>query len=100
MAIHRGVLHDILVDGARDAELRLGVTFESIENDVERVGVTFSDGGSCDYDLVLGADGARSAVRTAVCGDTILRPLDPGRTAIAAPSRRGKECDPRASADR
>ena len=87
MAIHRGVLHDILVDGARDAELRLGVTFESIENDDERVGVSFSDGGSCDYDVVLGADGARSAVRTAVCGDTILRPLDQmyWRVAINAP---------------
>src|SRR5581483_8704515 len=76
VAIHRDVLHDILVEGARGADLRLGVTFEGIDDRDERVGVTFSDESFREYDLVVGADGARSAARPPCA---VTRPCAPPR---------------------
>jgi 2-polyprenyl-6-methoxyphenol hydroxylase-like FAD-dependent oxidoreductase len=67
-AIMRPVLAKILADATRasSARIRLGCTFESIEQDEDGVSVRFTDGSSGRYDLVIGADGLYSKVRDAV----------------------------------
>ena len=66
--IMRPVLARILADATRasGADVRLGCTFTGIAQDDGGVDVTFSDGRRRRYDLVIGADGMYSAVRTAV----------------------------------
>lgn len=68
LAIHRADLHAILVGGGHAASIRLGTTLKSIEPG-EPSRVTFSDGATGDYDLIVGADGIRSQVRGLIFGD-------------------------------
>lgn len=67
-AIMRPVLASILADATRasGARVRLGVTFESIEQTPAGVVVRFTDGSTSTYDLVIGADGLYSKVREVV----------------------------------
>jgi 2-polyprenyl-6-methoxyphenol hydroxylase-like FAD-dependent oxidoreductase len=66
-AIMRPVLATILADATRASgtNVRLGTTFETLENSNEGVTVKFSDGTQASYHLVVGADGLNSAVREA-----------------------------------
>ena len=48
---------------AAGAKLRFGTSVRSLEQDESGVDVTFSDGSAGRYDLVVGADGIRSATR-------------------------------------
>lgn len=59
VGIGRPALHKVLGDRAiaEGANVRLGVTAESIEDGGNKVSVDFSDGTSGEYDLVIGADG-------------------------------------------
>jgi 2-polyprenyl-6-methoxyphenol hydroxylase-like FAD-dependent oxidoreductase len=61
-------LHKILQDAvlAGGANVRTGVTFTSLAQQGDNVAVELSDGTSASYDLVIGADGINSAVRSAV----------------------------------
>jgi 2-polyprenyl-6-methoxyphenol hydroxylase-like FAD-dependent oxidoreductase len=67
-AIMRPVLARILADATRasGAQVFLGCSFTSIEQDAEGVEVGFTDGQRRRYDLVIGADGLYSQVREAV----------------------------------
>ena len=69
--IARPVLHKILQDAALATGLnvKLGITVDSIEDAGDKVAVTFTDGTSKDYDLVVGCDGLRSQVRQLVFAD-------------------------------
>jgi 2-polyprenyl-6-methoxyphenol hydroxylase-like FAD-dependent oxidoreductase len=69
--IPRPILQDILVSEAtkRGANIRLGVTVRSIDDDGKEVDVAFTDGSRGRYDLVIGADGTYSQVRNMVFGD-------------------------------
>ncbi len=69
--IMRPVLAAILAEATRAAgvTVRLGCTFTRIEQDADGVDVTFSDGGSGRYDLVVGADGLYSKVRATLFPD-------------------------------
>jgi 2-polyprenyl-6-methoxyphenol hydroxylase-like FAD-dependent oxidoreductase len=49
--------------------IRFGATVESLREDGERVHVAFSDGTVESFDLVVGADGARSRIRKLVFGE-------------------------------
>lgn len=49
--------------------VRLGVTFDHIDNGEGAVQVAFTDGSAGEYDLVIGADGLFSATRAAVFPD-------------------------------
>jgi 2-polyprenyl-6-methoxyphenol hydroxylase-like FAD-dependent oxidoreductase len=71
--ITRPRLHKILQDGAlgTGADIRTGVTFESIDDKGDSIEVRFTDGDTRSYDLLIGADGIDSAVRKAVFGDAI-----------------------------
>ncbi|MFM5950220.1 MAG: FAD-dependent oxidoreductase [Novosphingobium sp.] len=65
VGIGRPALQKVLADTARElgAEVRLGVTVESLHDDGTAVDVAFSDGAMGRYDLVIGADGVRSQIR-------------------------------------
>jgi len=67
-AIMRPVLARILADATRrsGANVRLGCTFKSLEQDAEGVEVSFSDGTRGLYDVVVGADGLYSKVRETI----------------------------------
>jgi len=71
--IPRPVMQDILVDAATKsgASLRLGVTVESLRDNGPNVEVIFSDGARGNYDLVVGADGTYSKIRSMVFGDAL-----------------------------
>jgi 2-polyprenyl-6-methoxyphenol hydroxylase-like FAD-dependent oxidoreductase len=64
-AIMRPVLARILADATRSlgTNVYLGCTFTEIKQDAEGVDVSFTDGQSRRYDLVIGADGLYSKVR-------------------------------------
>ena len=65
LGMPRRDLARILVDRAADVgvKLRFGTTYTDLVQDSDGVGVTFSDGSTGRYDLVVGADGIRSWTR-------------------------------------
>ena len=67
----RPALHRILVDAATavGAQIRLGISVEAIEQLNGQVIVALTDGSREAYDLVVGADGIRSRMRTLLFGD-------------------------------
>ena len=78
--ITRPRLHKILQDAAQasGAQVRLGITAKSIQQHNDQVHVTFTDGSTGQYDLVVGADGLRSSVRHMLFG-TDLQPKYEGQ---------------------
>ncbi len=76
-AIDRPRLQQILLAGAAPVPCRLGTSVASLMQDEQWVQVSFSDGSTSDYDLVVGADGIDSTVRTLVMG-----PLQPDYTGL------------------
>ncbi|WP_118178559.1 FAD-dependent oxidoreductase [Paraburkholderia phosphatilytica] len=69
--IMRSVFADILANATRNtgANVRLGLSFETINQDDDGVDVLFTNGSRQRYDLVIGADGVNSAVRKLVMPD-------------------------------
>jgi FAD-dependent urate hydroxylase len=63
LAVTRVRLQEALLTGAAAVPHRLGVSLTTLTQDDKRVRVSFSDGRSGDYDLVVGADGIYSTVR-------------------------------------
>src|SRR5215207_7719494 len=68
MGMPRPALATILVDRAAEVgvKVRTGTTFTELTQDDAGVDVTFSDGSTGRYDLVIGADGVRSWTRRAL----------------------------------
>jgi len=71
VGIARPALQKVLGDRtiAAGAEVRLGVTADSIEDDGEGVTVRFSDGSEGRFDIVIGADGVYSDTRQKILPD-------------------------------
>ncbi|MEA5405253.1 FAD-dependent monooxygenase [Arcicella sp. DC2W] len=69
--ISRKILHDILFEEAQKVGLkyRMGVTVESIDNQLNVAHVTFTDGTKGSYDVVIAADGVNSKVRKLIFGE-------------------------------
>lgn len=69
--ISRKILHDVLFEEAKKVGLkyRMGVTIETIDNQPDTAYVTFSDGTSGSYDIVIAADGVNSKVRKLIFGE-------------------------------
>lgn len=65
MGMHRPTLARILVERAVEvgAKVRFSTTTTGLQQDATGVDVTFADGSQGRYDLVVGADGIRSATR-------------------------------------
>lgn len=74
-ALHRILQSHVLGSGA---DVRTGVTFASIEDGDGGVRVVTTDGEQRDYDLVVGADGLNSEVRSAVF-DSAIKPTYTGQ---------------------
>jgi 2-polyprenyl-6-methoxyphenol hydroxylase-like FAD-dependent oxidoreductase len=70
-AIMRPALAGILAQATRAANInvKLGCSFERIDTHDDHVNVTFTDGSAARYDLVVGADGLYSKVRTTLFAD-------------------------------
>lgn len=65
----RGGLERLLYSkGEGRLRIRFGTTVESLREEGERVRVAFSDGMAVSFDLVVGADGAHSRIRSLVFG--------------------------------
>lgn len=69
--ISRRILHEVLHDGAvtNRVKVRMGLTVTAIDNSPDVVTVTFADGSTGQYDLVVGSDGVYSSIRSLVMGD-------------------------------
>jgi salicylate hydroxylase len=67
LGVHRADLHQVLLDGY-DGEPRLGRRCTAVHESPDGVELTFADGTTTRADLVIGADGLRSAVRQHVTG--------------------------------
>jgi 2-polyprenyl-6-methoxyphenol hydroxylase-like FAD-dependent oxidoreductase len=69
LEIHWGDLARILYEAVRDdVNYRFGVRVTALDDDGQRVDVTFSDASTGSYDLVIGADGLHSGTRRLVFG--------------------------------
>ncbi|WP_011580156.1 MULTISPECIES: FAD-dependent monooxygenase [Chelativorans] len=68
LTIHRGDLLQAMEEAIDPACIRLGHQAESVNVDGARPVVTFADGKAESFDLVIGADGIHSAVRTSLFG--------------------------------
>ena len=68
--IARPVLHEILTATAKQlgVTVRLGLTVDAIHDSADGVQVRFSDGTTGAYDVMIGADGAYSKMRTLLFG--------------------------------
>ena len=71
-ALARRALQSILIGAADEAgaTIRYGTTVAELSEAEGRVDVGFSDGSEGSYDLVLGFDGIKSAMRKQLFGDT------------------------------
>ncbi|CAN1489275.1 UbiH 2-polyprenyl-6-methoxyphenol hydroxylase and related FAD-dependent oxidoreductases [Spirosomataceae bacterium] len=69
--ISRKILHDVLFEEAQKVGLkyRMGVSVETIDNQPNIANVTFTDGTSESYDIVIAADGVNSKVRKLIFGE-------------------------------
>jgi len=71
LGLTRPALHQVLTDKVRELGIpvRLGVTFERFTDTGDGVDVTFTDGTSGRFDLLIGCDGNYSQVRAALWPD-------------------------------
>lgn len=94
VGIARPALHKVLGDRtiASGANVRLGVTASSIEDDGRSVSVQFSDGSNSRYDIVVGADGLYSSTRKKIFPDA-SRPEFTGQAVWRYNLPRPKELD-------
>jgi 2-polyprenyl-6-methoxyphenol hydroxylase-like FAD-dependent oxidoreductase len=69
--ISRRILHDILYEAAvtNGVHFRMGTTITEVNNKAEKAIVKFTDNTESDYDLVVGADGIYSKLRSLVFGN-------------------------------
>ena len=77
IGIERAKLHQVLLAAAHAVPCRLSTWVTSLVQDEQRVWVDFSDGEASDYDLIVGADGMYSSVRTLAMGT-----IQPGYTGL------------------
>ncbi len=80
VGMYRPALARILTEAAAaaGAKLRYATTVSLVSQDADGVDVTFSDGTSSLYDLVIGADGVRSRLRSLVGVELETRPTGMG----------------------
>ncbi|NTF98044.1 FAD-dependent oxidoreductase [Rhizobium rhizogenes] len=94
LGVSRLALHQVLTQEAqeRGARVYLGLTLKGLDQDEQGVDVAFSDGSVGRYDLVVGADGVYSKIRTLLFGDRYT-PRYTGQAVWRHNFRRPKEMD-------
>lgn len=94
--VMRPVLHRILSARVKEsgADVRLGLTVDSLEQDEDGVDVRFSDGSTGRYDLVVGADGIYSRIRGLIFPEA-PKPEYTGQSAWRMVAKRPPEIDRR-----
>lgn len=92
--IMRPILHKILSKHTLDTgvNVRLNLTVDALDQDDEGVDVTFSDDSKSRYDLVVGADGVFSKVRSLIMPDA-PKPEYTGQSAWRIMAPRPKDID-------
>lgn len=85
--MQRADLQRILIDAVTESgtRVRLGTTVTGLEQDGAGVDVTFSDGTTGRYDLVVAADGLHSATRALIGISERPEPLEMGIWRVSAP---------------
>jgi 2-polyprenyl-6-methoxyphenol hydroxylase-like FAD-dependent oxidoreductase len=73
VGVHRADLQEVLARAAGDAEVRLGVTCTGFEESSNAVAARLGDGSEVEGDVLVGADGIRSTVRSQLKADDPLR---------------------------
>ena len=70
ISIMRHALHVVLAEKVAEAgvPIKMGATVETANNGPDSIDVTFTDGTSASYDLLVGADGSRSKIRALLFG--------------------------------
>ena len=76
LSLSRSALQGVLGDALTQVPIRYGLSVAGIQQNPSGALVTFSDGTQQAYDLVIGADGIQSTVRSAVFGRQ--EPMDLG----------------------
>lgn len=69
VGIRRASLQSILVKALGNAEVRFGTSVSALVQQQDCAAIKFSDGGEFVYDLVVGADGVRSSIRSLLFGN-------------------------------
>ncbi|GII22784.1 FAD-dependent monooxygenase [Planosporangium mesophilum] len=87
IGMYRPTLANRLVERGREVGVtfRFGTTADTFEQDADGVDVTFSDGSHGRYDLVVAADGVRSATRARLGVPATIEPLGMGIWRVFAP---------------
>jgi 2-polyprenyl-6-methoxyphenol hydroxylase-like FAD-dependent oxidoreductase len=76
LALQRADLHAVLLEGAAEVPIRMGVDVRGLQRRNGALTVEFGDGDAAAYDLVIGADGIHSSVRAlAFGGEAAARPV-------------------------
>ena len=98
LAIRRSLLQQVLLSALPAGVVVGGRACTSVTHDADLARVEFADGGADTADLVVGADGLRSVVRSALgtgriryTGSTSWRTLVPAAKATSVPLRSGFE---------
>jgi 2-polyprenyl-6-methoxyphenol hydroxylase-like FAD-dependent oxidoreductase len=73
VSIHRAALQEALAAAIPAESIHLGKRCVRVHQDGQRVVAHFADGSEATGDILIGADGIRSAVRSAVAPDAALR---------------------------
>lgn len=73
---HRADLHETLQTPISDPILEMGTSIDELEADAEGVDATFTDGSTARFDLVVGADGIDSKVRSLAFDGWTVQPLE------------------------
>jgi 2-polyprenyl-6-methoxyphenol hydroxylase-like FAD-dependent oxidoreductase len=73
VGIRRADLHAMLLEGSIDVPILLGTTVVGVSQTPHAATVTFDDGQTREYEIVVGADGIRSSIRTLVFGEIAPR---------------------------
>jgi len=74
VSIHRADLHEGLRETVADVPVRFNTTVNAVTQEAGGVLVKFSDGSTDRFDMVVGADGIHSSIRTLAMENPKLRP--------------------------
>lgn len=87
VGMYRPTLATVLIEQAQTcgAKVRFGTTYSELSQDASGVQVTFTDGSTGHYDLVIAADGLRSATRQVLGVELETKPTGMGIWRVFAP---------------